>query len=85
MITIYTLKGCSFCTRLKEGLNKEGLEYTEKDIDIPENEAEYDKFAEMADTDSVPIMTVGKQLFVPDVSFKSIEEAVALAKKFSQP
>ena len=84
MVTIYSLKTCPFCVELKEGLDKEGIKYTEKDISVKKYETEFDKISELTKTDSIPIMLIDKQVFAPDVSFKSIEEAIGLAKKFSQ-
>ena len=85
MVVIYSLKGCPFCEQLKEGLEKEGIEYKDKDIDIPKYEEEFDKISSVSNTESIPVMLIGKQIFAPDVSFKTIEECIGLAKKFSQP
>jgi glutaredoxin len=78
------MKTCPYCVELKEKLDAEGIKYQDRDIDNPKFEAEFDKIAEQSDNDSIPVMIIGKQLFLPDVSFKSIDEAVMLAKKFNQ-
>ena len=82
MIRIYTIPNCPFCSELKEILVKEGIEYTEVNVMLPENEKEYDKLYEITESDDVPIIKVGKHLLVPNKSFQSIREGVDLAKKF---
>ena len=85
MVIIYTLDGCTFCSQLKEGLDKEKIKYKEKDIDVPKYEYEFDKLSNLTKSEGVPVMVIGKQIFAPEVSFKTIGEAVSLAKKFTQP
>lgn len=82
MIRIYSIPECPYCTELKEILTNEGVEFTDVDVNLPENEEEYDKIHEMTKSDEVPIVLVNKQLLVPNVSFKSIREAADLTKKF---
>lgn len=82
MVRIYSMLECPYCVQLKELLNKEGIEFTDVDIDKPENEDEYKKISEICKSDSVPIVRVGKQLLVPNISFRSIREAADLTKKF---
>lgn len=82
MIRIYSIPECPYCTELKEILTQEGVEFTDVDVNLPENEEEYDKIHEMTKSDEVPIVLVKKQLLVPNVSFKSIREAADLTKKF---
>ena len=82
-VFIYTIDSCPYCTELKEILTKEGVEFTDINVNLPENEKEYDKIYELTKSEMVPIIRVGKQLLVPEVSFKSIKEAAELAKKLS--
>ena len=82
MIRIYSIPDCPYCTELKEILTKEGVEFTDVDVNLPENEEEYNQVHEMTKSDEVPIVLVNKQLLVPNVSFKSIREAADLTKKF---
>lgn len=83
MIRIYSMKNCPYCTELKGLLDKEGLEYTDVDINLLENKEEADKVFEVTKSDSVPIARVGNQLLAPDISFSSIDDAFFLIKKFS--
>ena len=82
MIRIYSIPNCPYCTELKEILTKEGIEFVDVNVNLPENEAEYRKLNEVTKSDDVPIVKVGKQLLVPNISFKSIKEAADLTKKF---
>lgn len=81
-VTIYTMSDCPYCADLKEKLTNENIEYRNVDIDLPENQEEFNKILEVSKAEEVPILKIDKQLFVPNVSFKSITEAVELTKKF---
>jgi hypothetical protein len=61
---------------------KEGLQFVEIDVNKPENEAEWQKLHAFTKSDDVPIVKVGPQLLIPNTSFKSINEAFDLTKKF---
>jgi glutaredoxin len=82
MVKIYSIPECPYCTELKEILTKEGIEFTDVNVNLPENETEYNKLHEITKSDDVPIVKVGKQLLVPNVSFRSIREASYLVIKF---
>jgi glutaredoxin len=82
MVRIYSIPECPYCTELKDILTKEGIEFQDINVNLPENEAEYNKLHEITKSDDVPIVKVGKQLLVPNVSFRSIREAADLTKKF---
>ncbi len=82
MVTIYGFKECPYCTELKDILTTEGVEFKDVDISLPENTEEFNKIMEITKADEVPIVKVGKQLLIPNVSFKSIKEAAELTKKF---
>jgi len=81
-VTIYTMSDCPYCADLKEKLTNENIEFRNVDIDLPENQEEFNKILEVSKAEEVPILKIDKQLFVPNVSFKSITEAVELTKKF---
>lgn len=82
MIRVYSIPECPYCSELKEILTKEGVEFIDINVNLPEHEAEYNKLQSITKSDDVPIVKVGKQLLVPNVSFKSIREAADLTKKF---
>ncbi len=82
MIKIYSIPDCPYCSELKELLVKEGIEFIDVNVMLPEHEEEYNTINKITQSDDVPIVKIGKQLLVPNVSFKSIAEAVELTKKF---
>jgi hypothetical protein len=54
-----------------------------REIVTSENKAEYDKIFEITKCDDVPIVKVGKNLLLPNTSFKSINECCEIIKKFT--
>ena len=47
------------------------------------NEAEFKKLFSVTKCDDVPMVKIGKQIFIPNVSFRSINELVELIEHFS--
>lgn len=84
MIKIYTIPECKYCNELKEILTTENIPFNEINVMLNENEEEYKKISEMSKSDQVPIVLVGKQLLIPEVSFKSIRECVDLTIRFTK-
>jgi len=82
MVTIYGFKDCPYCTELKEILTNEGVSFRDVDISLPENEEEFNKIVEISKAEEVPVVKIGNQLLIPNVSFQSIKEAAELTKKF---
>ena len=82
MVRIYTIKGCPYCEELKDLLTKDDVNFVEVDVSLDEHQKEYDKLFEITKSDDVPIVKVGKQILVPNVSFKTIQECCDLTKKF---
>ena len=76
------MQNCPYCAELKELLTKENIEFNNIDIYDKEHEKEVNEIMEASKAEEVPIIRVEKQLFVPNVSFKSITESVELVKKF---
>ena len=82
MVKIYSIENCPYCTELKEMLANEGVEFIDVDVNLPENEPEYQKLTEITQCENVPQIKVGNQILIPDISFRSIREAADLTKKF---
>jgi glutaredoxin len=82
MVKIYSIPQCPYCTDLKNKLTEAEIEFEDVNVLLPEHSEEYKKVAEKTQSDEVPIVRVGKQLLVPNVSFKNINEAFDLTKKF---
>ena len=84
------MKGCPFCTSIKEELKKNNIEYLERDIH--ENESEYDKFVELTENEFIPAMmlltidenekTSNIKLLAPDRDFQDIYEGVEMVKSY---
>ena len=82
MIRVYTIEKCPYCKELKQLLTNEGIEFIEVNVDLPENEPEFNKLYEVTKSYDVPMVKIDKNLLVPNISFKSIKEAADLTKKF---
>ena len=82
MVRVYSIPNCPYCTELKTILTNENVDFVDINVDLPENEAEYNKINEITKSDMVPIVLVGNQFLVPNVSFNTIREAADLTKKF---
>ena len=55
-----------------------------KKNDVDENEEMYNKFSKIVENDFLPAILIGKNAFVPDRSFNTINEAVDLIKSHLQ-
>jgi glutaredoxin 3 len=82
MVRVYSIPECPYCTELKEILKNEGVEFIDINVNLDENQEEYDKIYEITKSDEVPIVLVNKQFLIPNTSFTSIREAADLTKKF---
>ena len=85
VVVVFTMKSCPFCQMLKENLDKEGIEYVDRDIH--EHEDEYNMFVKMTENEYVPaIMIVNEQtrdakFYAPDRDFEDLDQAVNLIKE----
>lgn len=82
MVVVYSIPQCPYCTELKEKLTDDNIEFKDVNVFLTENKEEYEAILEKTNSDEVPIVKVGNQLLVPNVSFHSINEAYDLTKKF---
>lgn len=80
-IRLYGFEECPYCQELKELYDKNGHNYHYIDIDEEKHQEEVKKIMEIAKTESVPIVLVGKAVLAPELSFKSIREAYLLTNK----
>lgn len=81
-IKILSIPNCPYCNELKELLTKDNIEFEDIDVSLTENEAEFDRIFKITQSDEVPIVIIGKQLLVPNVSFNTITEGFELVKRF---
>lgn len=87
---VYTMKGCPFCTMIKEELEKNNIPFLERDID--EYQEEYNEFTKVVENEYVPalmLLTLDKkqeaidvQFLAPDRDFQDIHEGVELVKGY---
>jgi glutaredoxin len=77
---MYTLKECPYCDNLKQVLNEQKIPFIEKDVEI--NELEYEKFSKAVKSDFLPAILIGKKAFIPEVSFKTIDQAGKTIKNY---
>lgn len=82
MVVVYSIPQCPYCTELKEKLTENNIEFKDVNVFLTENNEEYSEIVKKTNSDEVPIVKVGNQLLVPNVSFNSINEACDLTKKF---
>ena len=83
MTRVYSVENCPYCKELKEILINEGVQFVDVDVNKPENEEEFKKLYEITKCDDVPMVKVGNQILVPNVSFRSIKELSLLVKKLN--
>lgn len=79
-LKIYISDGCIYCHKLKDGLDKLKIEYTDIDIDNPNNKKEWDKILEFSKEWIIPILTIQPHVLVPGKSFNTIDEAIELVQ-----
>lgn len=87
---VYTMKGCPFCSMIKEELDKESLPYLERDID--DYQEEYEEFSNATQNEYVPalmLLTLDEnenasnvKLLAPERDFEDIFEGVKMVKKY---
>lgn len=82
MVKIYTIPNCPFCTELKDLLKTENIQFSEIDINDKNHFKEVEEIMSASNAEEVPIVRIEQQLLVPNVSFKSIKEAVEITKRF---
>ena len=55
-VVVYTMQGCPFCQDFKDMLQKEGIEFFDRDID--KHKQEYDIFSEITKNDMIPALLI---------------------------
>jgi len=87
---VYTMKGCPFCTQIKEEFTENNILFIERDID--EYEEEYNEFVEVTNNEYVPalmLMTLDEKdepynvkLLAPDRDYQDIYEGLSMVKEY---
>ena len=83
-VSIFTTQDCVFCNKLKSLLDVGGIDYIDYDINNDKNNLSFIKIVEITKEDSVPTIIVGKQLIVPNKSFKTIDQAFEIINKLTK-
>jgi glutaredoxin len=74
------MDGCPHCDKLKKLLKENDIEFIE--LNIEEHEEYYESFSKKVDSDLLPAFIINKTAFVPDKSFKTIDDALIIIKNF---
>ena len=90
VVILYTMKGCPYCTMIKEELEKSDIDFLERDIH--DYEEEYDEFVKITENEFIPaflLVTLDDQdnskdikLYAPERDFQDIYEGVELVKEY---
>ena len=78
----FSMEGCPHCDNLKNQLKEANINFIEKDVD--ENERLYESFSRKVDSEYLPAVIVDKKVFLPERSFKTIDDGVELIKRYLQ-
>jgi glutaredoxin len=81
-VRLYGFDGCPYCQELKGLFIENDIDHDYVDINLEENREEAEKVMKVGKTENVPVVLVNKVVLAPEVSFKSIPEALQLTKKF---
>lgn len=79
---VFSMEGCPHCDNLKNQLKEANINFIEKDVD--ENERLYESFSRKVDSEYLPAVIVDKKVFLPERSFKTIDDGVKLIKRYLQ-
>lgn len=81
-VILFSMKGCPYCDDLKNKLEEKKIRFVERDID--EHEILYESFSKKVDSEFLPAVVIGKKAFVPEKSFKTIEQAADIIENYLQ-
>ena len=77
MVTMYTTSWCGFCRRLKAGLTREGIDFTEIDIEVDESAADIVTQVNGGNR-TVPTLVFADGTAMTNPSVKQVKEKLAL-------
>jgi glutaredoxin len=83
-LIVFTMEGCPYCYEFKDKLRNENIDFI--DMDINENEEEYEMFMKIVDNDLVPAFMVvdedgGPSTFMaPDRDYEDLDTAIHKVK-----
>jgi len=77
-ILMYTMTSCAYCKKMKEELDKEKIQYIERDY--KEYSEEWDIIKSLTRSGVFPTFVIGKEYIIPNRDFNSPEEGVNYIK-----
>ena len=80
MVRVFSMKNCSYCDELKTRLDEMEIEYVNVDINSKKGKVEFDVLSKVVKTDYVPVIIVDKNVLIPEISFKTMEQAANIVK-----
>lgn len=75
-VIVFSMEGCPHCDNLKNQLIEKNIKFIEKDVD--KHEVLYESFSKKVDSEFLPAILIGKKAFIPERSFKTIDQAVQI-------
>ena len=81
-IIIYTNKGCSYCSNIKQELNNNNIEYTERDTTEFNNE--WKKAASFTGVPTVPMVFFKNNYFAPGRDFSNPKNLILILNTFEE-
>lgn len=80
-VKVFYMKKCPYCKKLFKKLKDNDINYGKINIDTTEGEKEFIKLYQVTKSNAVPIIIIGKQILIPDISFNNIDEAIDIISK----
>jgi glutaredoxin len=89
VVILFTMESCPYCHMLKEMLDKENINYYDRDIN--KHKEEYDMFVEATQNEFVPAFMLiespeseepSTNLYAPERDFDDLEDGVGIIKEF---
>jgi glutaredoxin len=84
MIKIYYINECVYCQKLKNKLTDSNIDFTPIDVNLPENEEEFNEIIKFTKNDLLPVVLINKVLLIPQKSFKTIDDLFETILKLIQ-
>ena len=82
MVKVFSFSGCPYCEKLVGLLNDSNIEYELIDIHSENGSKSFEMVTAITKSDMVPTITIGEHILVPEVSFKTIDNAFKLIQMF---
>lgn len=82
-VVVFTMDSCPYCYDFKKMLEENEIDFIEVDID--ENEEEYEMFVKITENEYVPAIMIvdekgSSEFMAPDRDFENLEEALEKIK-----